>query len=288
MLLQEEIKAREEVKRLEKELEQQRLHVEGLNVTEGRLPPSPSIHTPTVALTPAGALPGQEEVRRAFKHGVTDPDYLSIERRFPTVPERLFKDVFYSKLDMRNIVRFHSSSAALTATVNKDRDEKFEPARDIVALLMCLEVYCTVVAEFAHPDTRHELTLAMSQYRIRLAKLSFIKTFASIRLFHEEFVARIIRSGQDNHRNWTERNANADDMLEDLPKDKPRAKSSSSTSASGSRSDAPERLTTKNGACRLFNDGSRCEEGCQYKHVCIKCQQEGHGAKSCPIRGRNR
>jgi len=119
------------------------------------------------------------------------------------------------------------------------------------------------------------------------------KTFASIRLYHQEFVTRAIRMGQDNPLYWTSSYPEAEWKLVDAPKKQFDSPSSLVTSrrsylAVSSAKDAPMPasggpFTMTNGACRQWARYGECSNGgnCRYKHICIPCQ-ETHNPNRCP------
>ncbi len=80
-------------------------------------------------------------------------------------------------------------------------------------------MYAYIVFSFI-PQTsvKIELHRVITLYRLRIMGMSGYKTFASIRLYHEEFLARIIRLGQDNPLYWTMAFPEAEWRLADVPK----------------------------------------------------------------------
>ena len=54
-------------------------------------------------------------------------------------------------------------------------------------------------------DRELELQIALSDYRVRLLKLSKVATFESLREWHKAVLAAQIQDGQDRAQGWRER-----------------------------------------------------------------------------------
>ena len=207
-------------------------------------------------------------------------EYSKIERKFSSVPLRLLKKVYNDTLELRNLSKFSSSWATLSALV----DTRAKIFKNIQSLLMVLKVYCNVMLDFAHSNIRHELCYVMSQYRCRILRTYTYKTWHSILTWHEESLVRIIRIDQDIAINWIIRHDTIEWMLKDIVVTESSQKTNDSQSSFTSRTIKKkfDRITISNEACVAFNNNNRCEsELCKWKHICIKCQQSDHGKFEC-------
>jgi hypothetical protein len=165
----------------------------------------------------------------------------------------------------------------------------------MIDLVRSFDMYAYVVVSFtAQTTVKWELHRVITLYRLRLMAMVGYKTFASIRLYHEEFLARIIRLGQDNPHYWTLAFPEAEWRLVDVPKKSFEFSSSTiarkpyGVASSSKEPLAPalgERWTIHNGACRQWARSGECSKGsdCKYRHMCVPCQEDHHPNR-CPNR----
>ena len=126
-------------------------------------------------------------------------EYSKIEKKFLNVSLRIFKNVYSDTLNFRNFLKFFFSWTILSAFA----DARAKIFKNLHILLTSLKMYCNVMLDFAHSSIRYELSYVMNQYRLRILKTYTYKTWPSILIWHEENLARIIRTDQDIAVNWT-------------------------------------------------------------------------------------
>jgi hypothetical protein len=219
----------------------------------------------------------------------TVPELNALAAMFPSVSRRYLDDIFYGRLDVKNIMRFTADLSSAAATDAADPPD----ARSLLDLLRAFDIYAFIALSFVpHLTVRWELHRGITLYRQRIMGMAGYKTFASIRLYHQEFVTRAIRMGQDNPLYWTSSYPEAEWKLTDAPKrqfDPPSSSvssrrpylASSAKDALTPASGGP--FTITNGACRQWAKYGECSNGgnCKYKHICISCQ-ETHNPNRCP------
>ena len=69
-------------------------------------------------------------------------------------------------------------------------------------MLQCFGVYATTVIHYVRESVRLELTLALEEYRYRLAKYSYSYKFDSLREYNYAFLNARILEGQENALVW--------------------------------------------------------------------------------------
>ncbi|KAL8684320.1 MAG: hypothetical protein Q9224_006440 [Gallowayella concinna] len=114
-----------------------------------------------------------------------------MQELFPKVDKKYFIAILRGNLNASDIHRFD--------------DDYTGPAGEhtsIIPMMHCFEVFCQIVIALAPPQTHVELQLAMSLYRSRLYSFTEYKTFASIQLYHDEFVAYALDRGKDRPDLW--------------------------------------------------------------------------------------
>ena len=139
-------------------------------------------------------------------------EYSRVERKFPSVSLRILKNVYSDTLNFRNLSKFFFSWTAFSVLA----DARAEIFKNFHILLASLEVYCNVMLDFAHPGIRYELDYVMSQYRLRILRAYIYKTWSSILAWHEESLARIIRTDQNIAVNWIIKHDIIEWMLKDI------------------------------------------------------------------------
>ena len=226
---------------------------------------------------------------RAFQ-GTVDSQYDSLARAYPRVNIQDMQTIYRSRLKVKAIRKFDLD---YSTDINKE-----VPIQSMLQLLRNFEIYCQIVRAMAFAPRQQPLQQAMCDYRRRLMRMSSVYTFASINAFHEEFVARIIRTDQDDVALWRVENTNASYKLvhasaKKAPIGQPESNPSAYRSTSSfSKAPKPPKLhdepyTPFNGACRNYNEGKACyDNSCKYTHVCLNCQKTEHGAHRCPKRRR--
>jgi len=219
------------------------------------------------------------------------PNYTAVATMFPNIPRRYLDDIFHGRLDVKNIVRFIVDFSSMAASEKVDAPE----AKSMNDLIRSFDLYAYIVWSFTpQQSVKNELHRVITLYRLRLMSMVGYKTFASIKLYHEEFLARVIRLGQDNPLYWTMAFPEAEWRLVDVPKKSfepsslPAARKPYGPIGSAKEPLAPapgERWTVHNGACRQWARSGDCSKGpdCKYRHMCLPCQED-HNPNRCPSR----
>ena len=83
----------------------------------------------------------------------------------------------------------------------------------MVHLLRCFEVYGQAICHFAHPGMALRLQEALCDYRIRLAELSMVYRFDTVREYSYAFMSDRILNGQDDPPAWTAGDDRCYDLL---------------------------------------------------------------------------
>lgn len=114
---------------------------------------------------------------------------------FSNISRRYLENIFHNKLDIKNINKFIID---FFSTIVFEKINAFN-ARNIIDLVRNFDMYIYVVVSFiAQTTIKWNLYQVIILYRFRLMAMINYKTFASIRLYHEKFLVRIIRLDQDN------------------------------------------------------------------------------------------
>lgn len=218
------------------------------------------------------------------------PELSTLAAMFPSVSRRYLDDIFYGRMDVKNIMRFTADLSSAAATDATDPPD----ARSLLDLLRAFDIYAFIALSFVpHLTVRWELHRGITMYRQRVMGMAGYKTFASIRLYHQEFVTRAIRMGQDNPLYWTSSYPEAEWKLIDASKKSLDPPSSSGPSRRPYSAAIIARdtltpafggpLTITNGACRQWAKYGECSNSpnCRYKHICVPCQ-ETHNPNRCP------
>lgn len=124
-----------------------------------------------------------------------DPRFVSLFSDYPKVTSRMLTDIQHRELNVKDIPRFTADFAAADA---KNPPE----VKNMLQLLPSFEVFCQIVCALAPCSVQIPLQLAMSLYRGRLMAMSDVMVFSSILRYHNEFVARAIRTGLDDPNVW--------------------------------------------------------------------------------------
>ena len=138
------------------------------------------------------------EIRTSFLHMIHESKYFRVKKTFVNVSLRLLQNVYYDRLNVRNLSKFIFFWATFDVIV----DTRSNFFKNVLSLLMIMKMYCNVVFDFIHSNIQHQLNFVMSAYRIRIMKVYFYKTWSSIVTWHEKSLTRIIRIDQDVFVNW--------------------------------------------------------------------------------------
>ena len=141
---------------------------------------------------------GPDDSRTSFR----TTEYASIlpfiRARYPNIDPVYFTKIFRGTIHAAGLV-----------WLDVDRQDATPPDFENFAhLLYCFEVYGQIICIFASPQgTEQELELqrALSDYRVRLLKLSRVATFESLRDWHKAILETQIRDGQDRVDGWREK-----------------------------------------------------------------------------------
>jgi hypothetical protein len=261
----------------------QELQLRNLTVDDTR---TSAPHTPVVDAYASASAAVSIEERISFAGAL--PDFGAVTAMFPSIPRRYLGDILHGRLDVKNIMRFTIDYSSMAASEKVDAPE----ARSFNDLMRGFEMYVYIVICFTlATSVKLDLLRVITAYRLRLMSIVGIKTFASIRLYHEEFLARVIRLGQDNPAYWTMPFQEVEWKLSDIPKKTFDVSSSTPSRKAYSVATAAnnpvtpavgERWSIHNGACRRTGDCNKAD--CKYRHMCVQCQMKDHNPLRCPSR----
>ena len=198
-------------------------------------------------------------------------EYSKIEKKFLNVLLRLFKKIYNDSLKFKNFSKFFFFWTIFNVFV----DARAKIFKNFLFLLTSLKMYCNMMFDFVHSNIRYKLIYFMNQYRFRILKTYFYKTWLSILIWYEKNLIRIIRTNQNIVINWIIKHDIIEWMFKNIVVIEFNQKSTISQSFFISRTIKKkfDRLTINNEICHAFNNNNRCEfEFCKWKHVCIKCQ----------------
>ena len=118
--------------------------------------------------------------------------FLDLASRFPTVQIKYFKQIFYKTFQPKSLTKLDQGMA------DRAIQEALQKAKGISHLLLCLEVYSQILLYFSTKAVLDPLQQSLSQYRVRLLKISVIYKFNSIQIYNAAFIrARILLSQDD-------------------------------------------------------------------------------------------
>lgn len=129
----------------------------------------------------------------------SSPDLRAVVAMFPNIPRHYFDEIVRSRLELKTSRGSPSTTLPLAAAGRRDAPVP----KNMIELLRGFDVYIYIVVSFTPATVKWELHRATTVYRLRSMAMINFKIFASIRLYHEEFLARVIRLGQDNPSVWT-------------------------------------------------------------------------------------
>jgi len=117
-------------------------------------------------------------------------DFSTIVVMFPSVLRRYLNNIFYDKLDVKNITRFIVDLSFVVAFDKIDAPN----AKSLIDLIRAFDIYAYIALSFVrHMTIKWKLHRDITLYRQRIMIMANYKIFAFIRLYHEKFVTRAIR-----------------------------------------------------------------------------------------------
>lgn len=134
---------------------------------------------------------------------------------FPHIPHHYFDDILHSRLDVKDIARFTIDPSCMPAAERRDAPVP----KNMIELLRGFDVYVYIMLSFTPATVKWELYQVITIYRLRLMAMLDYKIFASIRVYHEHFVARAIILGQYNSSIWTMPFPEAEWTLRSIPRE---------------------------------------------------------------------
>ena len=197
-----------------------------------------------------------EEVDRvSFIHSKGIRPFLTLHTHYRLVEVKYFKQIFNGTFLAKNLTKLGQN-----VTDRGDSEAAQEP-RGVAQLLQCFGVYAMAVIFFADESTRLDLTLALEEYRYRLANYSFAYKFDSLREYNYSFMNARRIEGQDKPMAWRTEDQRCFMQL--------RLKASPQEAAKPS---APRNVSSGYGICRNFNEDRCTREHCKYRYICLNCQ----------------
>ena len=192
--------------------------------------------------------------------------FFDLAARFPTVPMKYFKQIFYGTFLPENLTKLGQGIADRTTS------EAAQETKGMAHLLLCMEIYGQVILHFSKDSKLDPLQRALSQYRVRLIEMSVIYKFDSIRNYNATFMRTRILFGQDDPATWILEDRRCCDLLV--------RKVGPGETTKPTLNVAPKSFPSGLGICRNFNEGKCTREQCRYSHICLNCQQN-HAANTC-------
>jgi len=108
---------------------------------------------------------------------------------FSNISRYYLDNILQSKLDVKNIARFTIDYFSMVAA--KLRDALV--LKNIIDLIRSFDIYFYIVINFVAKPIKMELIRVITLYCLRIIIMLNYKTFVSIRLYYEKFVACVIR-----------------------------------------------------------------------------------------------
>ena len=160
-------------------------------------PPEP--HYPQPIIDPESIdVSSPEDSRVSFRSTDFDSTLPIVRARFPNIDPLYIRKIFRGTIHPSGLI-----------WLDVDRQDASPPDfSDLAHLLYCFEVYGQILCILADPrglDRETELQRALSDYRIRILKLSKMATFESLNEWHKANLDAQIRDGQDRVDGWRER-----------------------------------------------------------------------------------
>jgi len=117
-------------------------------------------------------------------------NFSTIVVMFFSVLRRYLNDIFYDKLDVKNITRFIVDLSFVVAFNKIDASN----AKSLINLIRAFDIYVYIALSFVrHMTIKWEFHRDITLYCQRTMIMTSYKIFVFIKLYHEEFVTRAIR-----------------------------------------------------------------------------------------------
>ena len=113
---------------------------------------------------------------------------------FRAVDIKYYKQIFYGTFRPEHLTKLAYSY------VHRSASDDIQEENGMVHLMRCFEVYGQVICHFAHPRMALRLYEAWCNYRIRLAELSVLYKFDTVREYNYAFMTARMLNGQDDPR----------------------------------------------------------------------------------------
>lgn len=156
-------------------------------------PPMPTLGQP-IAPPPIDTS-SPDDSRTSFRDTDYDAAVPLIRARFPNIDPLYITKIFRGTVRAEGLI-----------WLDVDREDASPPDfPDLAHLLYCFEIYGQMICIFVGPQQEIELQRALSDYRIRLLKLSKVASFESLREWHKATLEAQFRDGQDRVEGWRER-----------------------------------------------------------------------------------
>ena len=121
-----------------------------------------------------------------------------VRARFPNIDPLYITKIFRGTIHPEGLI-----------WLDVDRQDASPPDfSDLAHLLYCFEIYGQILCILTDPQGGRkeiELQRALTDYRVRVLKLSKMASFESLREWHKAYLGAQIRGGQDRVEGWRER-----------------------------------------------------------------------------------
>ena len=120
--------------------------------------------------------------RVSFIHSEGMRPFLTLHTHYRSVEVKYFKQIFNGTFLAKNLTKLGQN-----VTDRGDSDAAQKP-KGVAQLLQCFGVYAVAVIFFADESIRLDLTMALEEYRYRLASYSLTYKFDSLREYNHSFI----------------------------------------------------------------------------------------------------
>lgn len=135
---------------------------------------------------------GDRSIVFFLHHEEGTQSFLDLASRFSTVQMKYFKQIFYKIFQPESLIKL--SQEIIDRAVQKTSQK----VKRMSHLLLYLEVYNQILLHFSAKALLNSLQQSLSQYRVRLLKMSVIYKFDFIRMYNAAFMrARILLDQND-------------------------------------------------------------------------------------------
>ena len=208
----------------------------------------------------------EDKDRVSFTHLAGTRPFIALQSRYRSVDIKYFKQILYGTFRPEDLTKL---GRGLT---NRGATDGPQDPKGVTQMLQCFGVYAVSIIWYAEPSNKLDLTMALEEYRYRLAEYSYSYKFDSLREYNYGFMTARILEGQEDAKAWRTEDQRCHMVL--------RLKLSPNETTRPPVGNAAKSVPPGHGICRNFNEGRCTREHCKYSYICLNCQQ-GHPANTC-------